>query len=157
MKLYPPPLANKMVSKKREDWLMQQTRAPIAMKVNDAGKLEIDYDAPFPAIDYSDFYIDPSLKEEMLIELRNILSFNGFKSVEQIDGSLKVSKDYWSMEIPDILEQMPFADWLPHKIGKAYKHEQGSNLYSSHQAEIQDTHQQLSNIIKDQQRDNHEQ
>ena len=136
MKLYPPPIVNNMINKEREDWLGQQTRPPLAMKVNDAGRLEIDYDVPLPAPDFSGFHIDPMIRLVMLQELMNILAFNGFKSIEQIDGSLKISKEYWSMEIPDILEQMPFADWLPHKIGRAYKHEYGNNLYSSQQAEI---------------------
>ena len=58
----------------------------------------------------------------MLRELTMILAYNGFSSELLSDDKLKVSKDRWSMEVENILQQMPFPDYLPCQIKKAYEH-----------------------------------
>lgn len=125
MKMYPPALINKDVTEARLHWMMMH---PNTVTMNLIATNEL---GGKPAKDARDFPIDDRTKEFMLLELRRILEFNGFKSELLSDDKLKVSKDRWSMEIENILQQMPFPDYLPYQIEKAYEHHE----YESRDAE----------------------
>ena len=84
-----------------------------------------------PAKGAQDYPIEDNLRQLMLRELTMILAYNGFSSELLSDDKLKVSKDLWSMEIENILQQMPFPDYLPYQIKKAYEHHE----YKSRDAE----------------------
>lgn len=129
MKLIPIPLVNQQVTKDLMDW---HTRQPHIITI-DKDKVDQEFldklsmitttTSNDVVIEPKPFIIDELTKEFMLFELQKILEFNGFKSELLDNGSLQVAKEYWSMEIENILEQMPFADWLPHQINKCYEHE----------------------------------
>ncbi len=127
MKLIPIPLINQQVTKDLMDW---HTRQPHIITI-DKDKVDQEFLDKISMvttvsndviIEPSEFIIDERTKEFMLFELQKILEFNGFKSELLNNGSLQVSKERWSMEIENILQQMPFADYLPHQINRAYEH-----------------------------------
>ena len=115
MKMYPPALINKQVTEDMLHWMMMQ---PNTVTMNTTtNEFNIT-----PAKGAQDYPIDDNLRELMLRELMAILAYNGFSSELLSDDKLKVTKDRWSMEIENILQQMPFPDYLPHQINKAYEH-----------------------------------
>lgn len=115
MDLHPPALINKQVTEAMLHWIMMQPNT-VAMNVT-TKEFNIT-----PAKGAQDYPIEDNLRELMLRELTMILAYNGFSSEILSDDKLKVSKDRWSMEIENILQQMPFPDYLPNQIEKAYKH-----------------------------------
>lgn len=128
MDLHPPALTNKQVTKDMLHWIMMQ---PNTVTMNTTtNEFNIT-----PAKGAQDYPIDDSLRQIMLRELIAILTYNGFSSELLSDDKLRVSKDRWSMEIDYILEQMPFADYLPYQIKKAYEHHE----YESRDAEYSNT------------------
>ena len=124
MKMHPPALINKQVTEAMLHWVVMQPNT-VAMNVT-TKEFNIT-----PAKGAQDYPIEDNLRELMLRELTMILAYNGFSSELLSDDKLKVSKDRWSMEIDYILEQMPFADYLPYQIKKAYEHHE----YESRDAE----------------------
>ena len=124
MKMYPPALINKQVTEDMLHWMMMQ---PNTVTMNTTtNEFNIT-----PAKGAQDYPIDDNLRELMLRELMAILAYNGFSSELLSDDKLRVSKDRWSMEIENILDQMPFPDYLPYQIKKAYEHHE----YESRNAE----------------------
>ena len=124
MKMYPPALINKQVNEDMLHWMMMQ---PNTVTMNTTtNEFNIT-----PAKGAQDYPIDDNLRELMLRELMAILAYNSFSSELLSGDKLRVSKDLWSMEIDYILEQMPFADYLPYQIKKAYEHHE----YESRNAE----------------------
>lgn len=113
MKLYPPPVVNEQVTADMLRWVMLQPNT-IAMNTV-TNKFTVT-----PAKGAQDFPIDDRTKEFMLFELQKILEFNGFVS-ELSEGQLRVYKGLWCMEVPGILAQMPFPDYLPRQINNAYE------------------------------------
>lgn len=124
MDLYPPALINKKVTEDMLHWIMMQPNT-VTMNVT------TDEFNVTPAKGAQDYPIEDNLRQLMLRELMAILDYNGFSSELLSDDKLRVSKDRWSMEIDYILEQMPFADYLPYQIKKAYEHHE----YESRDAE----------------------
>ena len=124
MKMYPPALINKQVTEDRLHWMMMQ---PNTVTMNTATN---EFNVT-PAKGAQDYPIEDNLRQLMLRELMAILAYNGFSSELLSDDKLRVSKDLWSMEIDYILEQMPFADYLPYQIKKAYERHE----YESRDAE----------------------
>lgn len=113
MKPYPPPVVNKQVTADMLQWVVHQ---PNTITVNTVtNKFTVT-----PAKGAEDFPIAPNLRHVMAHELMAILAFNGFES-ELSEDQLKVSKGLWSMEVESILQLMPFPDYLPHQINKAYE------------------------------------
>lgn len=129
MKMHPPALINKQVTEAMLHWLMMQPNT-VTMNVT-TNEFNVT-----PAKGAQDYPIEDNLRELMLRELTMILAYNGFSSELLSDDKLKVSKDLWSMEIENILQQMPFPDHLPDQIEKAYKHQYQNNLYSSQEVRI---------------------
>lgn len=129
MKMYPPALVNKQVTEDMLHWVMMQ---PNTVTMNTATN---EFNVT-PAKGAQDYPIEDNLRQLMLRELMAILAYNGFRSELLSDDKLKVSKEYWSIEIENILQQMPFADYLPHQIKKAYEHQYQNNLYSSQEVRI---------------------
>ncbi|PKH81144.1 hypothetical protein [Psychrobacter sp. 4Bb] len=115
MKMHPPALINKQITEAMLHWVMMQPNT-VAMNVT-TKEFNIT-----PAKGAQDYPIEGNLRELMLRELTMILAYNGFSSELLSDDKLKVSKGRWSMEIENILQQMPFPDHLPHQIEKAYQH-----------------------------------
>ena len=115
MDLHPPALINKQVTEDMLHWMMMQ---PNTVTMNTTtNEFNIT-----PAKGAQDYPIDDNLRELMLHELMAILAYNSFSSELLSGDKLRVSKDRWSMEVDYILEQMPFADYLPYQIKKAYEH-----------------------------------
>lgn len=125
MDLHPPALINKQVTEDMLHWIMMQ---PNTVTMNTTTN---EFNVT-PAKGAQDYPIEDSLRELMLRELTMILAYNGFSSELLSDDKLKVSKDRWSMEIENILQQMPFPDYLPHQIKKVYEHHE----YESRDAEL---------------------
>lgn len=113
MKLYPPPVMNKQVTADMLQWVVQQPNTVMFNTVTSEFTIT-------PAPSAKDFPIAPILRHVMARELMAILAFNGFES-ELSKDQLKVSKGLWSMEFESILQLMPFPDYLPHQINKAYE------------------------------------
>lgn len=129
MKMHPPALINKRVTEAMFHWIMMQ---PNTVTINvTTNEFNVT-----PAKGAQDYQIDDRTKEFMLFELQKILEFNGYHSELLANGSLRVSKDYWNMDIEKIHDQLPFPDYLPHHIEKAYKHQHQNNLYSSQEVRI---------------------
>ena len=124
MKMHPPALINKQTTEAMLHWVMMQPNTVTMNVTNDEFNVTLAKGA-------QDYPIEDSLRHLMLRELTMILSYNGFSSELLSDDKLKVSKDLWSMEIENILQQMPFPDYLPHQIEKAYEHHE----YESRDAE----------------------
>lgn len=124
MNMHPPALINKQVTEAMLHWVMMQPNT-VTMNVTTSEFIVT------PAKGAQDYPIDDSLRELMLRELMAILAYNSFGSELLSGDKLRVSKDLWSMEIDYILEQMPFADYLPYQIKKAYEHHE----YESRNAE----------------------
>lgn len=124
MDLHPPALTNKQVTEDMLHWIMMQ---PNTVTIN---TITNEFNVA-PAKGAQDYPIEDNLRELMLRELTMILAYNGFSSELLSDDKLKVSKDRWSMEIENIRQQMPFPDYLPHQIEKAYGHHE----YESREAE----------------------
>lgn len=115
MDLYPPALINKQVTEAMLNWIMMQPNT-VTMNIT-TNEFNVT-----PAKGAQDYPIEDNLRQLMLRELMAILAYNGFSSELLSDDKLRVSKDRWSMEIDYILEQMPFADYLPYQIKKSYEH-----------------------------------
>lgn len=124
MKMHPPALINKQVTEDMLHWIMMEPNT-VTMNVT-TNEFNIT-----PAKGAQDYPIEDNLRQLMLRELMAILDYNGFSSELLSDDKLRVSKDRWSMEIDYILKQMPFADYLPYQIKKAYEHHE----YESRDAE----------------------
>lgn len=124
MKMQPPALINKQVTEDMLHWAMMQPNIVTLSKTT--GEYVIA-----PGKTTQDYPIHDRTKDFMLFELQKILEYNGFKSELLDNGGLRISKDYWSMEIDSIREQLPFPDYLPHQIEKAYQHHE----YKSREAE----------------------
>lgn len=129
MKMHPPALINKQVTEAMVHWIMMQPNT-VTMNVT-TNEFNVT-----PAKGAQDFPIDDRTKEFMLFELQKILEFNGFRSELLANGILRVSKDYWNMDIEKIHDQLPFPDYLPHQIEKAYKHQHQNNLHSSQEVKV---------------------
>lgn len=118
--MHPPALINKQVTEDMLHWMMTQPNSVVVQKQR-IGKTGL-VNSGFFTIENPDLFpIDDRIKEFMLFELQNILESNGFKSELLNNGSLQVAKEGWSMEVENILQQMPFPDYLPHQINKAYE------------------------------------
>lgn len=125
MDLHPPALINKQVTEDMLHWIMMQ---PNTVIMNVTTK---EFNVA-PAKGAQDYPINDNLRQIMLRELTMILAYNGFSS-ELLNGDkLKVTKDRWSMEIENILQQMPFPDYLPHQIEKAYEHHEYESRNTEH-------------------------
>ena len=152
MKLIPIPLINQQVTKDLMDW---HTRQPHIITI-DKDKVDQEFldkismvantTSNDVVIEPKSFFIDELTKEFMLFELQKILEFNGFKSELLNNGRLQVSKECWSMEIENILEQMPFADYLPHQIEKAYEHHEYESRNAEHGNASYPSHERLESI-----------
>lgn len=129
MNMHPPALINKQVTEDMLHWIMMQPNTVTMNKITNEFNIK-------PAKGAQDYPIDDNLRELMLRELMAILAYNSFSSELLSDDKLKVSKGRWSMEIENILQQMPFPDYLPHQIEKAYKYQYQNNLYSSQKIKI---------------------
>ena len=129
MKMHPPALINKQVTEAMVHWIMMQ---PNTVTMNVTTK---EFNVT-PAKGARDYHIDDRTKEFILYELAKMLEFNGFRSELLANGSLRISKDYWQMDIEKIHDQLPFPDYLLHQIEKAYKHQYENNLYSSQEVKI---------------------
>ena len=115
MKLYPPPVVNKQVTADMLHWVMQQPNTVMFNTVTSEFTIT-------PGKGTQDYPINLSVRITMLRELIAILAYNGFNAYEQTTGTLMVKKRGWSFEVPGILDQMPFPEYLPHQINKAYEH-----------------------------------
>ena len=124
MKMHPPALINKQVTEDMLHWMMVQSNTVTFNTTTNEFTVT-------PAKGVQDYLIDDNLRQLMVRELMAILAYNSFSSELLSDDKLKVSKEYWSMEIENILQQMPFADYLPYQIKKAYEHHE----YESRNAE----------------------
>lgn len=114
MKLYPPPVVNNQVTTDMLRWVMHQ---PNTVTMNTAtNEFTIT-----PGKGAQDYPISLSDRIIILRELIAILAYNGFNAYEQTDHSLIIKKGGWSFEVPGILDLMPFPDYLPHQINKAYE------------------------------------
>ena len=113
--MYPPALINKKVTEDMLHWMMMQPNTVTMNTTTNEFNIK-------PAKGAQDYPIEDNLRQLMLRELMAILDYNGFSSELLSDDKLRVSKDRWSMEIDYILEQMPFADYLPYQINEAYEH-----------------------------------
>ena len=149
MKMHPPAQVNKMINDARNHWLMSQpTTSTIPIPdgvevpkglsstewvnlISEWRKADESLKVTTTSPSIQDYPIDDNLRQLMLRELTMILAYNGFSSELLSDDKLKVSKDRWSMEIENILQQMPFPDYLPYQIKKAYEHHE----YESREAE----------------------
>lgn len=121
MDLHPPALTNKQVTEDMLHWIMMQPNTVAFNTVTSEFTVT-------PAKGAQDFPITLTLRHVMVHELMAILAFNGFES-ELSEDQLKVSKGLWSMEVESMLQLMPFPDYLPRQINKAYecwKYEQDS-------------------------------
>lgn len=125
MDLHPPAMINKQVTEGMFHWIMMQSNT---VTMNTATNEFI----VTPAKGAQDYPIEDNLRHLMLRELIAILAYNGFNSELLSDDKLKVSKEYWSMEIENILQQMPFPDYLPHQIKKAYEHHEYESRNAEH-------------------------
>lgn len=125
MDLHPPALINKQVTEDMLHWIMMQPNT-VTMDVT-TNEFNV-----MPAKGAQDYPIEDNLRQLMLRELTMILAYNGFSSELLSDDKLKVSKDLWSMEIENILQQMPFPDHLPHQIEKAYEHHEHESREAEH-------------------------
>lgn len=166
MKMYPPAQVNKMVTDASYHWLMSQpttSTIPIpngvevpkdlssAEWMNVIGEwqkanksLKITTTSP----NIQDYSIEDNLRHLMLRELIAILAYNGFSSELLSDDKLKISKDRWSMEVENILDQMPFADYLPYQIEEAYKHHEHESRDSEHNNASYPSRERLESIRK---------
>lgn len=114
MKLQPPPVVNKQVTDDMLRWVMLQ---PNTVTMNTTtNEFTIT-----PGKGAKDFPIDLMLRAVMVRELIDILSFNHFTAYQQVNHSLMVKKRGWEFVIDNILDLMPFPDYLPHQINKAYE------------------------------------
>lgn len=120
MKMQPPALINKQVTEDMLHWFMVQPSTIVVPK-SCIGKTGLIKSGSFSIEQPKPFAIDDRTKDFMLFELQKILEFNGFSSELLDNGSLKVSKDYWEMDIESIRNQLPFPDYLPHQINKCYE------------------------------------
>lgn len=125
MKMYPPALINKQVTEAMLHWIMMQPNT-VTMNVT------INEFNVTPAKGAQDYPIDDRTKEFMLFEFAKILEFNGYRSELLANGSLRVSKEYWQMDIEKIHDQLPFPDYLPHQIEKAYEHHEHESRDDEH-------------------------
>lgn len=115
MKLYPPPVVNKQVTADMLRWVMAQPNAITMNRVTNEFAI-----TPGPSA--KDFPIDLMLRAAMVRELIDILSCNYFTAYQQVNHSLMVKKSGWEFVIENILDLMPFPDYLPHQINKAYEY-----------------------------------
>ncbi len=129
MKMQPPAIINKQVTEDMLHWAMMQPNIVTLNKTT--GEYVIA-----PGKTTQDYPIHDRTKDFMLFELQKILEYNGFKSELLDNGNLRISKDYWSMDIEKIHDQLPFPDYLPHQIEQVYKHQYQNNLYSSQEVRI---------------------
>lgn len=117
MKLYPPPVMNNQVTADMLHWVTCQPNTVMFNTVTSEFTIT-------PGKGAQDYFIHLTTRFIMLRELEAILSCNSFKCTTRMDSgklNLKVSKNHWSIEIPEILEQMPFSDNLPIQISRAYE------------------------------------
>lgn len=114
MKLLPPPVVNKRVTADMLHWIMRQSNT-VTMNTT-TNEFTIT-----PGKGAQDYPIDLMLRVIMVQELVAILSYNNFTAYEQTNHSLMIKKGGWSFVIKDILDLMPFPDYLPANIAKAYE------------------------------------
>ena len=114
MKLHPPPVVNQRVTADMLHWVMRQSNTVTMNTATNEFTIT-------PGKGAQDYPINLSVRITMLRELIAILAYNGFNAYEQTTGTLMVKKRGWSFEVPGILDQMPFPDYLPHQINKAYE------------------------------------
>lgn len=114
MKLHPPPVVNKQVTADMLHWVMLQPNTITMNRTTNEFTIT-------PAPSAKDFPIDLMLRAVMVRELIDILSFNHFTAYQQVNHSLIVKKRGWEFVIENILDLMPFPDYLPHQINKAYE------------------------------------
>lgn len=117
MKLHPPPVVNQRVTADMLHWVMRQSNTVTMNTATNEFTIT-------PGKGAQDYPINLSVRITMLRELIAILAYNGFNAYEQTTGTLMVKKRGWSFEVPGILDQMPFPEYLPHQINKAYEHYQ---------------------------------
>lgn len=122
MKLHPPPVVNEQVTADMLRWVVLQPNTVTMNRTTNEFTIT-------PAPSAKDFPIDLMLRAVMVRELIDILSFNHFTAYQQVNHSLIVKKWGWEFVIENILDLMPFPDYLPWQINKAYecwKYEQDS-------------------------------
>lgn len=123
MKMHPPAQVNARVTEEMLRWIMSQ---PIIVTIpKDAIPKGMFVSSEFhvtPGKDAKDYPIDDRTKEYILYELQRILSFHRFHSELLDNGSLKISKERWTLEVEGILNQLPFAESLLVMIENSYNH-----------------------------------
>ena len=68
----------------------------------------------------SDFPITDTMRAVMVRELMSLLSYYGFEAVLTDRDSLKVTRRGFTIELDNILAAMPFGDYLPEQVKRAY-------------------------------------
>lgn len=142
MKMTPPAVINERITKDKFNWFMMQPNTividkdKIDQELLDSLSIVVAMPPSNTVINPSGFIIDDRTKDFILFELQNILRFNGFESELLDNGSLRVSKKYWNMDLERIHDQLPFSDCFLHQIESSYKHQYENNLYSSQQVKI---------------------
>lgn len=114
MKLIPPARVNARVTEDMLRWVMRQSNTVTMNTATNEFTIT-------PAKDAKDYPIDLMLRAVMVRELTDVLSYNGFVAYQRTDHSLMVKKRGWSFVVKDILDLMPFPDYLPVNIAKAYE------------------------------------
>lgn len=123
MKLHPPAQVNARVAEDMLRWVMSQSftvsipkdKIPKGMAVSSEFHIT-------PGKDAKEYPIDDRTKEYMLYELQRILSFHRFNSELLDNGSLKISKERWTLEVDNILGQLPFTESFLAQIESSYNY-----------------------------------
>lgn len=115
MNMHPPAQVNARVMEDMLRWVMLQSNTVTMNTITNEFTI-----APGPSA--KDYPIDDRTRQFMLYELQCILSFNQFQSELLDNGSLKISKDRWALEVDNILNQLPFADALLAQIENSYNY-----------------------------------
>lgn len=121
MKLHPPPVVNKQVTADMLHWVMQQPNTVMFNTVTSEFTIT-------PGKGAQDYVVDNKTRAIIIKEFRDILIHNGFGCEYAYRNMLEISKGKWSMRL-NLIGQIPFPDYLPHQINKAYecwKYEQGN-------------------------------
>lgn len=123
MKLHPPAQVNARVAEDMLRWVMSQSFTVSIPKDKIPKDMAVSNDFILtPGKDAQEYPVDDRTKQFILYELQRILSFNQFQSELLDNGSLKISKDSWTLEIDNILGQLPFQESLLAQIENSYNH-----------------------------------
>lgn len=114
MKLYPPPVINKQVTADMLHWVTCQPNTVMFNTVTSEFTIT-------PGKGAQDYVVDNKTRAIIIKELKDILIHNGFGCEYAYRNMLEISKGDWSMRL-NLIGQIPFPDYLPHQINKAYEH-----------------------------------